>query len=487
MTTSVLSIVSKTGGNPTLRKAISETISSVGVGGYLSFDKSVYWYMDMFNTMDVLSKSNVETPLNQLHKELNRFYNGNISEQELLESSDYYFRKQFQIKQIPNSSFMLVGANTKWTTKMIVTYAIYTCFVLFLTSSYHTRNSTNSATATIHGPNENRLIPVISKHTSTRIKNSVDNRANETSYINKNVLEKYSPALYTSYDENEKYKQDIITRRSEFLERANLLVDSPQFSLYSHDNTKFLDDSFNLNVIDQWVKYTLASIDPAYALSSAQKMNILVSEGGQHAGLYHVVSDNVFVNIDLPESVERGGRQLLHTVRTLVHELSHRVHLATEEILIDCNFDESDKGRLCISKPKKLHEHFYRNLHQVEEEVYTTVFLGVPSDNMTYTEAKHYLRLILDMKINEIYDHAKTSGLYKDFMGSYGISSAREFWAEASSEFLIQDFPHVQKTPMMFAFDRFASRDWIEKNDPKLFSLLKEVYSGSSVFSANMD
>lgn len=498
---SLLKSISKTGGNPALRRSISETILTLGVGQKIRFDDSVYWFQNLFETMDTWSNAHIGHPLHDMYKELNRFYNGHISEEELLRSSDYHFRKLDDRINTPTSSYTpyTSTSNTpkhevrhvrEWSTKMIVTYAIYTCFFLFFPIYYRSLSSiTDDGGVTVrvrideqqHGPKENKLLPTIRACSNT---NSVDNRVTQTSYIKTNVLTKYSPVEYLKHEDNVGREKDISDRRSKFIEGTTLRVDTPQFSLYASDKTKYLDDVENLNVIEEWIKYTLASIDPAYALSSIQKMNIVISdESGDYAGLYLPHTDDVYVNVSLPDSVVKEGRQLLHTIRTLVHELSHRVHLFSEEILVDCKFDGSDRSKLCIAKAKP--HGLYRNLHMVEDEVYATVFLGLNSKNMTYPEAKHYLRLILDMKINEIYEHAVSSGLYKDFMGAYGVSSAREFWAEASSEFLIQDFPHVEKTPMMFAFDRFAPRDWIEKNDPKLFALLKEVYSGSSVFSCN--
>jgi len=41
-----------------------------------------------------------------------------------------------------------------------------------------------------------------------------------------------------------------------------------------------------------------------------------------------------------------------------------------------------------------------------------------------------------------------------------------EFWAEASTSFIVGNYDH------------FQNKEWIKINDPDLYSLLEEVYSG---------
>ena len=60
------------------------------------------------------------------------------------------------------------------------------------------------------------------------------------------------------------------------------------------------------------------------------------------------------------------------------------------------------------------------------------------------------------------------SGKYPDDIREYfySLTDHFEFWAEASTSFIVGNYDH------------FQNKEWIKINDPDLYSLLEEVYSG---------
>ena len=78
----------------------------------------------------------------------------------------------------------------------------------------------------------------------------------------------------------------------------------------------------------------------------------------------------------------------------------------------------------------------------------------------------------LDVRLETIYERAKSSELYEKYRYEYAFTNHREMWAEASASFLYAINPR-----------HFPDRDWIQQNDPQLYSLLTEVYSGASRYT----
>lgn len=103
------------------------------------------------------------------------------------------------------------------------------------------------------------------------------------------------------------------------------------------------------------------------------------------------------------------------------------------------------------------------------------LFIGYKSESIRYEEAVMMNKLILDMRLRELYSVVEASPEYADLRHIHGMTDHREYWAEASASFLFVLGGNFDKG----SINNFPSRNWICTEDPKLFELLKEVWPGA--------
>lgn len=121
----------------------------------------------------------------------------------------------------------------------------------------------------------------------------------------------------------------------------------------------------------------------------------------------------------------------------------------------------------------------------VQDEVFAVLHLGVDGETMSYDDAIVVNKLILNMRIQHLYEQAVESPKYKSsgywneeyVAKAYWRTNYAEFWAEASAAYLVAEYLKEWVTP------RLPPRAWIKENDPALFSLLEEVYSMAPLFA----
>ena len=84
--------------------------------------------------------------------------------------------------------------------------------------------------------------------------------------------------------------------------------------------------------------------------------------------------------------------------------------------------------------------------------------------------AIRYLDRGFDKKLNEIYDHAKANGLWKN---TYAISNANEYWAEG-----VQDWYNLNQEaiPGNGIHNEINTREELEHYDAELFDLINRYF-----------
>lgn len=236
------------------------------------------------------------------------------------------------------------------------------------------------------------------------------------------------------------------------------------------------DDAHDVEIVS-WFEYITRLVDPVYLPSGRQlrlhhsrppwALNLLGSAmGGTLTGYYNTASHLLWAE---SPGVFESTKSRLRVIYVVAHELTHMMHLGYDFIAGDCL--ESD--RLCkyIIKgddSKKIpSDKVYLALTRAQPLVDLVLYMGYRSDEMSFAEAVLINNAILDMRLKHIYLKAMESDVYKKSWTYYSVNAA-EFFAEASSSFLGFD-----------RFSSFPSRDWIAKNDPPLFSLLRQVWAGA--------
>ena len=253
------------------------------------------------------------------------------------------------------------------------------------------------------------------------------------------------------------------------------------------DSANQPDRTFETNLVG-FANYFIDAIDPAYMWNSAEKLGVIVSSrkhvdwGDLHAlglreidglqGLYDRGTRHIWVDDD-------PDRSPLAILATLGHEIAHRVHGDAYDVATECT---SEKG-FCVNfmyDVESDHNDTTRlNVYKKVNEAKGVLYLGLKSENMTPDEARIYLKAHLDTRMRQTYHNAK-HGIHRDayaeFDGAYyAMSSYREFWSEASVAFMLGR--HVGESGVA----RFPHYDWIQENDPQLYRVLEEVYSGVSI------
>lgn len=253
------------------------------------------------------------------------------------------------------------------------------------------------------------------------------------------------------------------------------------------DSANQRDRTFETNLVG-FANYFIDAIDPAYMWNSAEKLSVIVSsrnhlpwgdlyeqglrESDILEGFYENGTKHIWVHDDPDQSP-------LYILGILGHEIAHRVHGDAYDVATECTSGKGFCVNLMYDVESGHNDTTRLNVYKNVNEAKGVLYLGLKSENMTPDEARIYLKAHLDTQILQAYHNAK-HGIHRDayaeFDGAdYAMSSYKEFWAEASVAFLLGR--HVEQSGVA----RFPHHDWIQQNDPQLFTTLEEVYSGVSI------
>lgn len=256
---------------------------------------------------------------------------------------------------------------------------------------------------------------------------------------------------------------------------------------YQTDTTLFFEDENLILNVDpnsntpnlhknalEWSKYLIDIVDPVYIWSKNDKPTINLSnknkvfdEDELSLGFYSVRTNDLLIKERHNEDLEE-----MTVVNTLVHELAHKVHLDVPDVFLPCSDKGgANQGKLCknpFRMDRNRTESFKKHISSKFDEAKSVLYLGNKSETMSPDSAKIYMKLNLDLRIEKIYDNSMKSGKYPDDIREYfySLTDHFEFWAEASTSFIVGNYDH------------FQSKEWIKINDPALYDLLEEVYSG---------
>ena len=215
----------------------------------------------------------------------------------------------------------------------------------------------------------------------------------------------------------------------------------------------------------KWSEYMVHIIDPAYLWSSDDKLVLNLSpkieKGFENSGGYfNPNSGDIWIRDD-SETLDP-----LLIIQSVIHEISHKVHLDQLDIAVQCRDKPSAlcKHRTTIHQSSDITSDHIASKY---EEAQRVLYLGMPSENMTADEAKLYIKLHLDTRIRHAYEAAVKKRIYHGLRQyDYAMTEYKEYWAEASTSFIVGNY------------SRFPDRDWIKQNDRVLYDILEEVYSG---------
>ena len=264
----------------------------------------------------------------------------------------------------------------------------------------------------------------------------------------------------------------IADKYKDNLQHGRVVKTRDEYVLISGRIDKEFNDAQDEEIV-LWIEHMLRSVDPVY-LQNMSQLKVYLSARGVHdkapgtGGFYRALYDNIWIKTQL---VRGGGPISMAERRTnlkvIVHEMAHRVHLATEYIATDCG------SHICKNLQYRYDGLSDLELGEIKDEVDAVLYLGYESEDITYEDAVLLNKKILDMRIEHLFSIAGDSQQYQDLPGSqYWAKNYVEFWAESSLSFLIANSGGL-----------FPDRDWIEKNDPRLFSLLDEVWAGAKYAS----
>jgi len=495
-------ILQKTGGPRDLRVVISHTLSQIDGGS--KKDTSIHSFRALYKMMEDFVISGTDMNMYYLDKSIQMLYDGEIEGKDLEHLTSSIVNKSITPSSSAKISFEdddedFEPVKNHKTNMKIMIQAIFALFIIFIPYVYfnNTGASYSNGVQRVaddiiekHSP-VNRIMPSDSfdvptpflLHTPPDVSRSThhNDRLLQTPFINKDKIANLDLNRYGSRERTDKYDTTFDNYKEKFVKNSVSAIQSDGYELHVHGKTK----DAQIQEVSMWIEYVLTSVDPAYSPSGNSKLNVLLADTfpkidttvfGAIGGLYLPDHDLLYVsktedNHEDNVKLDERGRQLM----TLVHELSHRVHLVSDPISMDCTERDSRSektGGACKERAvqvdtEKTHEY----LKTVRDEVHAVVFLGMKSENMTLEEASIYLKMILDMRISEIFEKAKNSKSYENHRYQYAFTNHREFWAEASTSYL-------------YAINgrNFPDRDWMQTNDPALHSLLSEVYSGASKY-----
>jgi len=212
----------------------------------------------------------------------------------------------------------------------------------------------------------------------------------------------------------------------------------------------------------KWSEYMINIVDPVYLWNNDEKMVLNLSpkieKGFEEAGGYfNPNSGDIWIRDDA-ETLDP-----LLILQSVVHEISHKVHLDQPDIAVPCR---NKPSALCRHRTT-IFDEFIDVTLDIIEEAQLVLYFGVSNSNMTPDEAKLYMKLHLDTRIRNAYESAIEKQIYRGVQYEYAMTEYKEYWAEASASFIVGNY------------SRFPSREWIQENDPILYGLLEEVYPGS--------
>ena len=264
----------------------------------------------------------------------------------------------------------------------------------------------------------------------------------------------------------------IADKYKDNLQHGRVVKTRDEYVLISGRIDKEFNDAQDEEVV-LWIEHMLRSVDPVYLQNMSQlKVYLSAKKVDDKAlgigGFYRALYDNIWIKTQL---VRGGGpismAERRGNLKVIVHEMAHRVHLATEYIATDCG------SHICKNLQKRYDGLSDLELGEIKDEVDAVLYLGYESEDIAYEDAVLLNKKILDMRIRHLFAVAGDSQQYQDLPGSrYWAGNYAEFWAEASLSFLVAN-----------SGGSFPDREWIEKKDPRLFSLLDEVWAGAKYAS----
>ncbi len=293
--------------------------------------------------------------------------------------------------------------------------------------------------------------------------------------LNPNLQLDFTP-LWVNHEPDRFMKQAVRSHAERDLDKRWENRDNERFQAYRevHESDEM---SFRVDVVSEnpeldtklhnqsikWANYLRKVIDPVYLWDSSVKLNIVLSEQysggtGRAIGQYDLRSKRIWVRYDADEP------QLMLDV--IAHEIAHRTHLDATSPAVRC------RTGFCLDDTRR-REYWSatnrQNVYLVLDEAKRVLFLGAKSKTMSPAEARLFMKMHLDTRIKEAYSAASHLEVYSEYLDAYAFTHYNEFWAEASVAYIIG------------TYSDFPSRDQIRIGDPKLFSLLEEVYSGVPV------
>ena len=253
--------------------------------------------------------------------------------------------------------------------------------------------------------------------------------------------------------------------RNEFTEDAVSVRRGGDYEVFVGDGIK--KNSPVVQHIERWIDFVKGSVDPAFAptpawenrlkivLASDPPMEETIRVGAETAGYLTPEAELVFI---------RGGPysplSKQQVVRTVVHELSHYVHLRPRTFYGKLIEEYAEEKGMCARK----------NDRRIEDEAQAILYFGHVSTWMTMENALSVVNDMLDDRIKTLYESAKNNRLYwthpRSDSHGYAFTNHQEFFAEASESYLVGHDT-----------DKFPSRAWIRDHDPALYRLLGDVWS----------
>ena len=231
------------------------------------------------------------------------------------------------------------------------------------------------------------------------------------------------------------------------------------------------NDAYDVEIAS-WAEYILQVVDPVYLTSGRQlsvhssnpSAEIIFSNLFVAAGLFDPKTYSVWLR---SPGITSTIEERLRVINILAHELAHAMHKGHDFVA-----DKKGKYVIFYKQEKQTSDTKYLALMQAQPLVDLVLYMGYESDEMTYAEAVLINTAILDMRIKNLYSNAMESDIYKTWREGrpYWTVNHAEFFAEASASFL--GFHELSS---------FPSRDWMAKNDPPLFSLLRQVWPGANL------
>jgi len=467
MKNNILKTLSKTGGPPDLRKINRDLIISY-FGNDFGLGLSVKHHGNLYE--NILNNIDQFPYVKMIFSDINSYLIGEsdifeltgtilIGLEELgikVNNTDNIFKqmdKIFEIKEYPESSVNIVssdfGVSRVYKRKNIsvLQYSIFIAISIFIVSLVTKGKYKESKIQVI-----NYKLPV-----------AVD--------IMTPLWESDNTLLTPSKEVDKLMEYYVNQDRKKYQTDTKLFFEDDKLTLNVDPNSN--TPNLHKNALE-WSQHIIDIVDPVYIWSKNDKPTINLSNKNKvfdadelSLGFYSVRTNDLLIK-------ERHNEDLdeMTVVNTLVHEIAHKVHLDVPDVFLPCSDKGgANKGKLCknpFRMDRNRTESFKKHISSKFDEAKSVLYLGNVSQTMSPDSAKIYMKLNLDLRIEKVYDNSMKSGKYPDDIREYfySLTDHFEFWAEASTSFIVGNYDH------------FQSKEWIHINDPDLYSLLEEVYSG---------